>query len=717
MIKRLLIIIICISTSWVASADTVKKQLEDLFSKAEDCYLIDDYQQLWNCITHYYDILNRNSEQLGDSLSVYEAYYNKMCGNYYYGFADDDTFAAEYSEQRYLKSLSVFSQRNSTDNVMTIHEELAQLYYKVGAYGSASDHLDVVLDYYERLCYNLGILSAEPKYFKLLSHTAICNARLGRFEKALPQIDEALKYYKKGKDADYYEMMRRKAKILMLQADTEGKGDFRTAKACYEQYVNERCRTIGRQLGSMSESQREQYWLATHRFLYDCYRLGANAPEMLYDLALFSKGFLIDYEHHRDAVQTRWEQVRNVLGNKDCAIEFVQYYGKQDEKRVGCLVLHKSSKKPVFIDLLSSDSVLSLPLADQKSIGSAIESPHGYVKNKLYDDTRLSGLIWTPRLMAVIGDAENIFFAPDGMIHLLAIEYLMPDPRKMCYRLSSTRKLTEKKKTLRTERALLCGGVDYDANYQPVMYGNDTIAYRYLSPQISGISYLPQTRVEVDSIYGYRHQPNDTLLIGADATDETFLKLLQQHYDVVHISTHGFYCDRIGIHNDIKPLFNDDAMSKSGILLAGASSTLSDASFNDELFDGVLSAEELSKQDFSQTGLVVLSACQTGNGRLTEDGIYGVQRGLKQAGAQSMIVSLWDVDDYSTSLLMKFFYQELESQVDKNLQKALLTARQRLKEEERTIFIFDDSTFSVKTKTLHYNTPNYLNPFIIIDAY
>ena len=221
----------------------------------------------------------------------------------------------------------------------------------------------------------------------------------------------------------------------------------------------------------------------------------------------------------------------------------------------------------------------------------------------------------------------------------------------------------------------------------------------------------------MDSIYFLRHNAKDTLLVGKDATDEALLRLLKRHYDVVHLSTHGYFGGRIGIYNDIKPLLGDESMSKSGLLFAGSAKTLTDKSFDENMFDGVLSAAELSKQDFSQTELIVLSACQTGLGHLTDDGVYGILRGLKMAGANAMILTLWSVNDYSSSLLMRFFYEELERQSDKDIHTAFMKARQRLMKEERNVYKLDLSDITIKKATLKYNTPLHIDPFIIIDAY
>lgn len=690
-----------------------RQQLVRIFAEAEQCYLKDDYQQLKTCLKQYADTFKAAQEELGDSIDVYRAYYAKMCGTFYYGIAEEDS-CHYYSEQMYRISLNTFNRRNSIANAMVLHEELAQLYYRSKSYNKAKVQLDSVFNYYDERLNDLGITSARPNYYKALSQLAMCNARLGHFDLAFSQIEEALdNYYKKQKDADYYETLRKRGKILMLMADSLGSTHYKKAIDSYQRYVSERYSAIGKEMNGMTDSQRGQYWLATHQFLYDCYRLGNHAPEMLYDLALFSKDYLL----RRNARQTKWKEVRRSLGKSDCAIEFVQFFGKNDEKRMGCLVLKSNSKKPLFIDLFSTDSLLNLPLTNLHTFGSAITNSISTVKDTLYNDERLPELIWTGSLMKAIGDAKKVYFAPDGLLHQLAIEYLIPDTTKTCYRLTSTRNLTDKRRSPKMESVLLCGGIDYDARFVPNERDNDVAAYRFLAPYITTIKDLPGARKEVDSIYSYRNNPKDTLLAGDAATDEAFLRAMKNRYDVVHLSTHGYFGGRIGIYNDIKPLLSDESMSKSGLLFAGSANTLTDRTFDENNFDGVLSATELSKLDFSETELVVLSACQTGLGHLTDDGVYGIQRGLKLAGAHAMILTLWSVNDYSSSVLLRYFYKELGKQHVKDIHAAFLKARQQLMKEEKTYFYFDGSDFSIKIMTLRFNTPSHLNPFILIDVY
>ncbi len=716
----LLFIILLTSFGAVRAKDDVRQRLALLLEKAESCYLIDDYQQLHVCIQEYYDLYSQNTNLLSDSLDVYEAYFFKMCGSYYYGWAEDPAYAA-MAEDYYRKSLELFRGRVATNNIwgmhkneLTLHKELAQLYYKTKDYIKAHAQLDTIFIYYDD---KSDIPSYDADRYQVVSQLAICKARLGLFSEALSLIDEALLYYKRHPQEGYHEAVRKKGKILMLQAEHEGDGDYAKAAKCYEQYVKEQYTSIGRQLASMDASQRAQYWLANHQFLYDCVRLGNHSPEMLYDLALFSKGYLVAYERNQDIAQKNWQQVRRELGEKDCAIEFLQYFGPGEEVRMGCLVLRQGSARPRFIDLFSTDSLLSLPLTSSYTVGEALTATLPAVKDTLYNDRRLPHLIWSPALMAAIGDARKVYFSADGLLHQWAVEYLMPDTQKMCYRLTSTRLIQKKRKPVQLNKALICGGITYGDNIKPTERGNDVTAYRYLANVTSHISELPDAKKEVDSIFIVRANPQDTLLTGTAATDENFIRLLNKGYDVVHLSTHGFYNGNIGIYSDIKPLSNDESMSKSGLLFAGASTTLSAKTFDEDLYDGILSAVELSRQDFSHTKLIVLSACETGLGHLTDDGIYGIQRALKQAGAQAVIVSLWRVNDISCSLLMRYFYEALQQDATADIHDAFLQARQRLMHEQRPYFRFDAATLSIQDDVIKYNTPRHTNPFILIDAF
>ena len=329
---------------------------------------------------------------------------------------------------------------------------------------------------------------------------------------------------------------------------------------------------------------------------------------------------------------------------------------------MGCLVL-KSKGKPQFIDLFSTDSLLSLKLGNYLTVQEAFNLTKGRYKDDLYQDQRLIRLIWPDRLMDAIGQADRVYFSPDGLVHQWAIEYIIPDTTKTCYRLSTTGNLVKRPPSPKMSSALLCGGIHFAADITPVEKDNDYMAYRYLKAKGGVFRELRWTEIEVDSIRACRNNPNDTLLKGDDATDEKVLELLRSHqYDILHFTTHGNFEGEINIQNELRPLPEDIDLSRSALAFAGSETTLRDRYFDEEYSDGLLSGTEISRLDLSKTELVVLNACQTGQGHLTEDGIYGFQRAIKQAGAHSMIVTLWSVFEDSSALLLQFFYEEIEKQ-------------------------------------------------------
>lgn len=720
--------------SEVSTRDLKGKQLLDVLAPEAECYyMLDDYQQLDSTIVRYIKCFRASRDELGDSLDVYKAYLFKMLGNALYAEVDESSHGIDYAKKAsdyYVNSLKIFGSRGSDDNAYVLLKELAQLFYKVKAYSYAYEYLGEVKSRYQDRLDN-GITDEEPDFYNTLSQMALCKARMASTEKSdnsskelfkqsIAQIDSAVVYGQKRKDAMYYNWLRVKGKILMMQYDRLNIDGKKVAKECYEQYVNYQRNTVGARLAQMTESQREQNWLALHDFLFDCYRLGTEAPEMLYDLALFSKNYLLE---ERQTDKVRWQDVRKALKTDDCALEFVQYHGANDESHLACLVLKKQSKTPQFIEISSTNEILGRKLnrffdldVEQCMTYQRGEYRLSAIKNMLYSDSILFHQIWTPQLMNAIGDAKKVYFAPDGFLHQLAIEYMIPDTLKDCYRLSSTRVLTKKKEPIDYSKLLVCGGMNYHTKLNPHTTGNDVRAYNFFAGNGS-VSDLPGTLKEIQTIMDVRHNPADTLLTGNNATDENFMQLLSRRYPLVHISTHGYFAGRMDSGTDLKPATTDYSMSKSGLIFTGASSALTDREFNTNMFDGVLSASEVAKFDMRGTNLVTLSACQTALGDITADGIFGMQRALKMAGAKGLMVSLWSVGDLSSYKLFSYFYEELESQQEKDIHKAWKVARQKLSEYVHYTPYFNMDTLEEDVNVAKFDKPSDIFPYILIDIF
>jgi CHAT domain-containing protein len=115
-----------------------------------------------------------------------------------------------------------------------------------------------------------------------------------------------------------------------------------------------------------------------------------------------------------------------------------------------------------------------------------------------------------------------------------------------------------------------------------------------------------------------------------------------EHPRVLYIATHGFFEPDQSAPRGDRPSVMEDPMLRSGPLLAGADRTLKGEPPPPDLDNGVLTAYEASSMDLQGTELVVLSACETGLGEVQNgEGVLGLRRALQEAGAQSVLMSMW----------------------------------------------------------------------------
>jgi CHAT domain-containing protein len=152
---------------------------------------------------------------------------------------------------------------------------------------------------------------------------------------------------------------------------------------------------------------------------------------------------------------------------------------------------------------------------------------------------------------------------------------------------------------------------------------------------------------------------------GAAADKALLLRALtpgsgEPRWRYLHLATHGFFgplqADGRGNGRDGGASPDPLTYRRNPLLLSG----LALARANADPDAGVLTAEEVASLDLRGTELVVLSACQSGLGRLSAgEGVLGLQRAFQAAGARSLVVSLWSVSDAATSVLMEQFYTNL----------------------------------------------------------
>lgn len=182
---------------------------------------------------------------------------------------------------------------------------------------------------------------------------------------------------------------------------------------------------------------------------------------------------------------------------------------------------------------------------------------------------------------------------------------------------------------------------------------------------------LPGTKIEIDSISKMLRTNNIRTHVYTEnaATENAVKDYSNKNIDLIHIATHGFY---------------NSEKNESGLLFTGANRNLN-GDHIDIYDDGILTSKEIENLYFPNLKLVVLSACETGLGRLNIDGVWGLQRAFRIAGAQNMIVSLKTVDDDQTRAFMINFYKNLI--IGKSIYNSFCEAMANADEDTRNSFI------------------------------
>ncbi len=324
---------------------------------------------------------------------------------------------------------------------------------------------------------------------------------------------------------------------------------------------------------------------------------------------------------------------------------------------------------------------------------------HKNAINYKLTDTVSYNIYWRPiaeKLKAINPRGfKKIYFSADGVYFQISLNSLQnPQTGKFLVDEDDVRMISSTRDLLRPELK----GKHMNKNYKDYkaclmgypFYGGlaDTTeaeqrgfsAMQFALGQVGKVSLLPGTRKEVENISKlFRNKKRPfSLFLGANANEDTLKKI--ENPSILHIATHGFFIqpeeqlisDYASLREKQNKELIENAYMRSGLLLANCQNP------NFQREDGVLTAAEAASLNLYDTELVVMSACETGLGVLNVgDGVMGLQRAFLQAGAKSVLISMWKVDDEATELLMTYFYEGLLGGLSKR--KALKTAQIKLR--------------------------------------
>jgi CHAT domain-containing protein/tetratricopeptide (TPR) repeat protein len=391
-----------------------------------------------------------------------------------------------------------------------------------------------------------------------------------------------------------------------------------------------------------------------------------------------------------------WQQVQQALQPGDVAIEWLTLPAtpeRRDADRYAALLLRPGRAAPELVLLSAAAEIDGL---------FAARGGRGLVyAGRTYGGSALFDRLWKPLEPSLEG-ALRIFYAPTAGMHLLNFDAIpLPDGRMLSekYRLvrltNTARLLDARRENLLAGNAmvLLAGGLDYEAaTAEPVAAGKPgTARTAGLWRGASGVrewSPLPETLAEVENLARMLEKQNmATMVLTGPGGSESAVKARCSGAEapaVLHFATHGFFFEKddAGGSGRLSLAASENPMFRSGLILAGANPAWRGESRDAALpsDDGILTAEEISLLDLRRTALVVLSACETGLGEVRDDeGVYGLQRAFRLAGAHTIVMSLWRVPDAPTRVFMEKFYAALLPNGD--VRAAFAAARQAMRRE------------------------------------
>lgn len=388
-----------------------------------------------------------------------------------------------------------------------------------------------------------------------------------------------------------------------------------------------------------------------------------------------------------------WKDVQSALGENESAIEIIRFRRYKIDKD-GDSKINPDVNVPEFLNYGFTDEILYAALiVDKQTLdqprlvllenGGDLETRYlSYYKNAIHyvvNDFNSYQQYWSKIAAALPPGTNKVYLSPDGVynkINLNAVKnpesgnYLIDD--LTISTITNTKDLVDVHESgTYSKQAVLFGDPDY------LWDGVQPVPEEAKSEVADYLDALPGTELEIKEVGNMMqtHKWHAETHTRKDA-QESILKNIDNPR-VLHIATHAYFSADI-----LNSPINNDHLN-SGLFLAGASNALYQRRHqlpSGDQEDGILTAYEAMNLNLDQTELVVLSACETGLGTVRNgEGVYGLQRAFKVAGAHSIILSLWKVDDATTQKLLGYFYQQWLQHQDK--QKAFKEAQIKLRLE------------------------------------
>lgn len=393
-----------------------------------------------------------------------------------------------------------------------------------------------------------------------------------------------------------------------------------------------------------------------------------------------------DFKKYLSLTPPDWREVQKDLADDEAAIEMVRFSWRDkvyytDTAYYAAYIIRKNSLHPdvVYLPDAASDLDTRFYTEYKNSI------------RRQQDDAQSYQHYWKP-IADQLNGIHKVHFSPDGIYHLINLATLknpasgkfVLDEWEIHYTTSGMDIKAGPSADEKIQTAVLMGRPSYKTEAPAGITVKPVERSFVRNFRDNNIPDLPGTEEEVRAIREELQAQNirTAIFLKDEATEDQLYRLHSP--GILHIATHGYWAPAGDNATEGYRVFN--AMANSGLLLAGVVNYYSADHFPDT-YDGILTAYEAENLDLSHTSLVILSACETNLGYLDAgEGVYGLQRAFRTAGAASIMTSLWKVDDAATRDFMIAFYKQYLRSGDKDA--AFRSAQQSTKEKYKAPYFW-----------------------------
>lgn len=381
-----------------------------------------------------------------------------------------------------------------------------------------------------------------------------------------------------------------------------------------------------------------------------------------------------------------WKRVRDNLSDNEVSVMFCYVPELFDANTVtgyfGAFITQSEDLAPKLVKLGCVDDVEDIFYNLNPSAEFISQLYSNEFANKLYE------MLWAP-LEPYLDSADRIYYTTCGSLEMINHEALVNREgarlgfeKEMIYLSSPTliNRFNTYGDEVDVDEVALFGAPSFNLSVndmgrlssQCLAYSGDgSEDYAALRGELmrDGWAQLPGTKKEIQTIAKIinSHGNISYSYIGESATEESVKALSGHSASILHFATHGFVVlsqsqyDASEFAQSVTGLHEKgEYMLRSGLVLSGGNNAWMGADIPEDVEDGILTADEVSRLDLSNTKLVVLSACETGRGHIDPvEGVWGLPYAFKQAGVESILMTLWKIPDQTTALFMEKFYEQL----------------------------------------------------------